>query len=457
MKTILIVDDEKNMRWALEKGLRQAGYRTLSAPDGPEGLDLAASEAPDLVLLDLKMPKMDGLEALRLIKEQRPELPIIIITAHGSVATAIEAIKAGAYDYISKPFDLEEIQIVIKKALEVRALTEEVAKLRSEVERKYSFQNIIGKSSKMQAVFDLVERVAGTSASVLIYGESGTGKELVAKAIHYLSPRRHRPYVQVNCSALPETLLESELFGHEKGAFTGAIARRQGRFELADTGTLFLDEIGELSPPVQVKLLRVLQDRTFERVGGMESIKVDVRIIAATNRDLTQAMVEGKFREDLYYRLNVVPIQLPPLRERAEDIPLLVEHFLKKFSAGPDPAGARVKTLAPEAARRLAEYRWPGNVRELENAIERAVIISRGDRITVEDLPRELQQTSAHPHRRAAFKLPEGGVNLEDVERDLIRQALDRTGGNQTQAARLLGITRHTLLYRLDKYGLKGN
>lgn len=452
MKTILVVDDEKNMRWALEKGLQQAGYRTISAPDGPEGLNLIDSDGPDLVLLDLKMPKMDGLEVLQLIREQRPELPVIMITAHGSVATAIEAIKAGAYDYISKPFNLEEIQLVIDKALEVRALTEEVAKLRSEVEKKYSFQNIIGKSPKMRAVFDLVERVAGTSASVLIYGESGTGKEMVAKAIHYLSPRRHRPYVQVNCSALPETLLESELFGHEKGAFTGAIARRQGRFELADTGTLLLDEIGELTPSVQVKLLRVLQDRTFERVGGAETIKVDVRMIAATNRDLTQAMAEGRFREDLYYRLNVVPIHLPPLRERVEDIPLLVDHFFKKFGQN-----GRAKTLTPEAARRLAEYRWPGNVRELENTIERAVIISRGDRITVEDLPRELRLPSVNSHRRVAFKLPEGGANLEEVERDLIRQAIERTGGNQTQAARLLGITRHTLLYRLEKYGLKGS
>lgn len=456
MKTILIIDDEKNMRWALEKGLGQAGYRTVSAPDGPGGLESVASESPDIVLLDLKMPGMDGLDVLRLIKELRADLPVIIITAHGSVATAIEAMRAGAYDYVSKPFNLEEIQISIEKALEVRSLTEEVAKLRSEVEQKYSFQNIIGKSPKMQAVFDLIDRVAATSASVLIFGESGTGKELAAKAIHYLSPRRHRPYIQVNCSALPETLLESELFGHEKGAFTGAVARRLGRFELADKGTLFLDEIGELTPPVQVKLLRVLQEKSFERVGGGETIRADVRIITATNRDLNQAMAEGKFREDLFYRLNVVPITLPPLRERSEDIPLLAEHFLKKYEFSGRP-GAKPKTLTAEAVRRLAEYRWPGNVRELENAIERAVIISRGDRITVDDLPRELQPYSPQPLRRAAFKLPEGGVNLEEVERDLIRQALERTGGNQTQAARLLGITRHTLLYRIDKYGLKGS
>ncbi len=449
MKTILIVDDEKNMCWALEKGLQQGGYRTLVAGDGERGVEVALAESPDLVLLDLKMPRLDGLEALRRIKDARPGLPVVMITAHGSVPTAIEAMKMGAYDYVSKPFDIEEIRLMIEKALQVEDLTQEVARLRQEVEGRYSFQNIIGKSPRMQAVFDLVERVAQTGASVIIYGESGTGKELVAKAIHFLSPRRHQPYIQVNCAALPETLLESELFGHERGAFTGAVARRQGRFELADGGTLFLDEIGELSPAVQVKLLRVLQEKAFERVGGGETLRVDVRIIAATNRDLSAAMAEGRFREDLYYRLNVVPITLPSLRERREDIPLLVEHFLKKF----DGQG-RVVGLTPEASKLLTEYRWPGNVRELENAIERAVIICRQNRVTAEDLPPEVRDV-AMPARRSGIKLPEGGVSLREVEKELIRQALDRAGGNQTAAARLLGISRHTLLYRLQKYGFK--
>lgn len=452
MTAILIVDDEKNMRWALEKALRPAGYETISAAGGPEGLKLAASENPDLVLLDLKMPGMDGLEVLGKLKELNPKLPVIMITAHGTMETAVEAMKAGAYDYISKPFDVEEMKLTIAKALEVQALAKEVAHLRSELERKYSFENIIGKSDRMQAVFDLIERVADTLASVIIYGESGTGKELVARAIHYRSSRKNKPYIQVNCAALPETLLESELFGHEKGAFTGAISRKPGRFELADGGTLFLDEIGDLSPAVQVKLLRVLQEKTFERVGGVETIKVDVRIIAATNRDLAEAIKEGAFREDLYYRLNVVPIKLPPLRERGEDLPLLIDYFLKRY----DPAG-RLQGLAPEAAKRMVEYWWPGNVRELENAIERASIIARGDRIGFDDLPQEIVRGEGAPARRAAaFQLPEEGISLEDVERDLIRQALERSGGNQTRAAKLLGISRHTLIYRMEKHGLKG-
>ena len=452
MTTILIIDDEKNMRWALEKALRPAGYHTLSAADGSEGLKLAAAENPDLVLLDLRMPGMDGLEVLGKLKEFNPRLPVIMITAHGTMETAIEAMKAGAYDYISKPFDIEEMKLTIAKALEVQALAKEVAHLRSELERKYRFENIIGKSTRMQAVFDLIERVADTPASVIIYGESGTGKELVARAIHYRSSRKNKPYIQVNCAALPETLLESELFGHEKGAFTGAISRKPGRFELADGGTLFLDEIGDISPAVQVKLLRVLQEKSFERVGGVETIKVDIRIIAATNRDLAEAIKEGTFREDLYYRLNVVPIKLPPLRERGEDLPLLIDHFLKRY----DPAG-RLKGLAPEAAKRMMEYWWPGNVRELENAIERASIIARGDRIGLDDLPQEIVRGEGAPARQAAaFQLPEQGISLEDVERDLIRQALERSGGNQTRAAKLLGISRHTLIYRMEKHGLKG-
>lgn len=450
MATILIVDDEKNMRWALDRALKQEGYETLTAADGLEGLTVAQTEHPDLVVLDLKMPGMDGLSALKKLREWNSQLPVIMITAHGSVETAIEAVKAGAFDYITKPFDVEEIKLVISKALENWALVSEVAFLRSELERKYSFQNIIGKGPKMQALFSLIEKLAETSASVIVYGESGTGKELVARAIHYRSARKGNPYIQVNCAALPETLLESELFGHEKGAFTGAVGRKPGRFELAHNGTIFLDEIGDISLPVQVKLLRVLQEKAFERVGGLETLKIDVRIIAATNQNLAQAIRDGRFREDLYYRLNVVPIHLPPLRERREDIPLLVEHFLKKF----DPQG-RMRGPNCQAMKLLSEYHWPGNVRELENCLERAVIISSGPEITPADLPPEVAGIVAPGEPRKRFSLPEEGISLEDVEKDLIVQALERSGGNQSRAARLLGITRHTLLYRMEKYGLK--
>lgn len=450
MATILIVDDEKNMRWALDRALKQEGYETLTAADGLEGLTVAQTEHPDLIVLDLKMPGMDGLSALKKLREWNSQLPVIMITAHGSVETAIEAVKAGAFDYITKPFDVEEIKLVISKALENWALVSEVAFLRSELERKYSFQNIIGKGPKMQALFSLIEKLAETSASVIVYGESGTGKELVARAIHYRSARKGNPYIQVNCAALPETLLESELFGHEKGAFTGAVGRKPGRFELAHNGTIFLDEIGDISLPVQVKLLRVLQEKAFERVGGLETLKIDVRIIAATNQNLAQAIRDGRFREDLYYRLNVVPIHLPPLRERREDIPLLVEHFLKKF----DPQG-RMRGPNCQAMKLLSEYHWPGNVRELENCLERAVIISSGPEITPADLPPEVAGIVAPGEPRKRFSLPGEGISLEDVEKDLIVQALERSGGNQSRAARLLGITRHTLLYRMEKYGLK--
>lgn len=450
MATILIVDDEKNMRWALDRALKQEGYETLTAADGLEGLTVAQTEHPDLIVLDLKMPGMDGLSALKKLREWNSQLPVIMITAHGSVETAIEAVKAGAFDYITKPFDVEEIKLVISKALENRALVSEVAFLRSELERKYSFENIIGKGPKMQALFSLIEKLAETSASVIVYGESGTGKELVARAIHYRSARKGNPYIQVNCAALPETLLESELFGHEKGAFTGAVGRKPGRFELAHNGTIFLDEIGDISLPVQVKLLRVLQEKAFERVGGLETLKIDVRIIAATNQNLAQAIRDGRFREDLYYRLNVVPIHLPPLRERREDIPLLVEHFLKKF----DPQG-RMRGPNCQAMKLLSEYHWPGNVRELENCLERAVIISSGPEITPADLPPEVAGIVAPGEPRKRFSLPGEGISLEDVEKDLIVQALERSGGNQSRAARLLGITRHTLLYRMEKYGLK--
>lgn len=466
MAKLLIIDDEKNMRWALSRALRSEGLEILTAGSGLEGLALLREEKPDLVLLDLKLPGLDGLSVLRQIKAEMPLVTVIIMTAYGSIETAVEAIKAGAYDYITKPFDLEAVKLVLARALQNQRLTKEVAYLRRELETRYSFQNIVGKSAKMRQVFDLIERVADSQATVLIQGESGTGKELVARALHYLSARRTGPFVAVSCAALPETLLESELFGHEKGAFTGALTRRIGRFEMANGGTLFLDEVGELTPAVQVKLLRVLQERSFERLGGTERITVDVRIIAATNRNLEQAMREGKFRQDLYYRLNVVPITLPPLRERKEDIPLLVQHFLAKFSrtnphsnglppeGGPVPSGGHLQ-MAPDALAALMNYSWPGNVRELENVLERACLLCAGGVITRQCLPAEILAAEGRGCNGFTLEIPEEGLDLEELEKQLILKALEKSGGNQTRAARLLHLSRYALLYRLEKYGLK--
>lgn len=451
MATLLIIDDEKNMRWLLERTFKSLGHQVITAADGREGLDAVRAGRPDLVLTDLKMPGLDGMAVLQQIKELQPELPVIVITAYGSVETAIAAMKLGAVDYITKPFDVEEMKILVEKALAQQSLRREVAYLREELQEKTGFGDIVGTGEKMRQVFDLIARVAPSHASVLITGESGTGKELVARAIHAHSPRRDGPFIQVNCAALPETLLESELFGHEKGAFTGAVARRLGRFELANGGTLFLDEIGEMSPTVQAKLLRVLQDKTFERVGGIDTIRVNVRIVAATNRDLAAMIKEGTFREDLYYRLNVVRIHLPPLRERREDIPLLVRRFLRKY----DPKG-RYKEVTAAAMSALTAYRWPGNIRELENVIERATIITPGEVIGLEQLPPEITCPEA-PAAAGGFCLdiPATGISLDEVERTLLQKALDMAGGNQTKAAKLLGISRYALIYRLEKHGLK--
>lgn len=371
MRRVLIADDEANMRWVLERALSKAGYDVETAEDGQLALDRALAERPDLALVDLKMPKLDGLSLLKTLKEHYPDLLIVMMTAHGSTSTAVEAMKAGAHDYLMKPFDIEELLIIVAKAFEVESLREQVDYLKGETQG--AGWQLVGNSEVMQAVKHLVERVANTPATVLIQGESGTGKELVAHAIHTLSPRVNGPFIRVNCAALTETILESELFGHEKGAFTGAHARKTGRFELAEGGTLFLDEIGELSFNVQAKLLRVLQERTFERVGGEKTIKVDVRIITATNRDLRKEAQEGRFREDLYYRLSVLPISIPPLREHREDIPCLAEHFLKKLRTY-----GQSKTLGPGVLTQLMDYDWPGNVRELENVLERMVITSQG-------------------------------------------------------------------------------
>jgi len=445
---ILVVDDEEHMCWALERAMRQEGYQVFTATRGRQGLDLIREEAPSLMILDLKMPEMDGMEVLQRAKEMHPKLPVIILTAHGTIETAIEAMKIGAADFITKPFDLDELKIVIKKALMISQLVTEVSFLRSELTSRYG--KIIGQSQAMKEVRDLIDRVALANATVLITGESGTGKEVAAVAIHQASPRRDQAFVAVNCAALPEHLLESELFGHEKGAFTGAVARKMGRFELADKGTIFLDEIAEMPLNMQAKLLRFLQEKTFERVGGTCTLRVDVRVIAATNRNIMEAIGKGDFREDLYYRLNVIPIHLPPLRERREDISLLADHFLRKFQPT-----YLVNRINPAAMEMLTKYHWPGNIRELQNVIERAAIICHGGEIMPDNLPKELQAPQKVISESIdVVNFPEGGLSLEDVEKQLIVKALEKSSGNQTRAANLLGITRSALLYRMQKHGI---
>ena len=448
MKKILIADDEKNMIWAMKKALKDEGYRIITAADGVEAVAMVQEEEPDIVLLDLRMPQKDGMEALAEIKTMNPKLPVIMLTAHGTMESAIEAMKLGAIDYVSKPFDLEELKIVIQKALNIGSMQEQIAFLTEEL-NKSTGKVIIGESEKIKNVLHIVSRVANSSATVLITGESGTGKELIANAIHFNSHRKGNAYIKLNCGALPESLLESELFGHEKGAFTGAIARKPGRFELADGGTLFLDEVGELTPSIQVKLLRVLQEKEFERVGGTETLKVDVRIVAATNRNLGEMVDKGTFREDLFYRLNVIPIELPSLRERKEDIGRLIEYFTEKYCV--DTGRSRL-VFDKEAMDALIHYQWKGNIRELENVIERIVILNHGENVGKEALPKEIL---FHNNESVSFPLPEGGIDLDSMERSLIEQALKRTENNQTQAAKLLGITRHTLMYRMEKHGLK--
>jgi DNA-binding NtrC family response regulator len=446
-RRVLIVDDEKNMRWVLGEALRAQGYEIVEAADGRQALAEVAENPPDLMVLDHKMPSPDGMEVLRRVRGKGLTFPVIMLTAHGNVQTAVEAMKAGATEYLTKPFDLEELKLVIEKALRTGELAAEVERLRAEVGKEYDIEGIVAGSPAMLSVLETVRKVAPTNATVMIYGESGTGKELIARAIHQLSDRAQRPFVSVSAGALPETLLESELFGYEKGAFTGALQAKPGRFELANGGTIFLDEIGDISPAVQVKLLRVLQERVFERLGGTRSIEIDVRVVAATNRDLQQLIADGSFREDLYYRLNVVPIVLPPLRDRSEDIPRLIAHFLEKMRAGS-------RTITPEAMRALVEYKWPGNVRELENTVERVVILSRNDAIGVEDLPAEIRSGFALQGGERRFTLPDEGVNLEEVEMELITQALERTGGNVPRAAKLLGLTAKTLEVRMQRFGL---
>jgi two-component system NtrC family response regulator len=434
------------MCWALERALSHEGYQVATATRGLQGIAKAKETEPTMVILDLKMPDIDGIEVLKGIKEINPSIPVIMITAHGTIDTAIEAMKIGATDYITKPFKLEEIKAQIKKALHLSNLENEVNFLREELGKKYG--KIVGQSEAIKEVTLLIRQVAKTGTTVLITGESGTGKEVVAVEIHKASTRVDKAFVAVNCAALPEQLLESELFGHEKGAFTGATGKKKGRFEIADKGTILLDEIGEMPINMQAKLLRVLQERCFERVGGTETIHVDVRIIATTNIDLATAITNGTFREDLYYRLNVMRINMLPLRSRKEDIPLLVNHFLEKF----DPSHS--KKISSEAMKILTRYNWPGNIRELQNAIERALIVCQGAEIQPTHFPKELLDGSDET-TTPVMNLTEGGFSLEELEKHLILKALEKHNNNQTKVAKYLGISRPTLLYRLKKYGIK--
>jgi len=440
---ILIVDDEVNARSALVELLRDEGYAVESAADGFKAVGKAAEFAPDLVVTDLKMPGMDGLQLLAKLRENDPDLPVIVMTAFGEVETAVKAMRAGARDYLAKPVNVGELSVVVARELEQRRLRAETGLLRQRLSEKYSFSNIIGSSAPMQAVFKTVAQIAPSRASVLIAGESGTGKELIAAAIHERSPRAGGPFVKLHCAALAESILESELFGHERGAFTGAQTRRDGRFFQAHKGTLFLDEIGEISPAVQVKLLRFLQEREFERVGGNETISVDVRMLAATNRNLQQMVADGKFREDLYYRLNVITIEMPPLRQRPSDVPLLAAFFLRKYAA---ENGKDVRGLSSEALDLLTAYAWPGNVRELENVIERAVVVAPSNEISPADLPPQLGASRS----RDGLEIP--GATMDQIERYAITKTLESTGGSTSRAAEILNISVRKIQYKLHEY-----
>ena len=451
MKSILIVDDEKNYLLVLSTFLSEEGYETITAENGDEALEIVETTDLDLVLTDMKMSPMDGITLLKHIKNRTPDLPVVMMTAHGTVEKAVEAMQLGAFNFILKPFQNETLKQIVEKAVGTYQVVKENRHLVNTLENLYRFDNIVGKSKAMRTVFEMIEKVAHTKATVLITGESGTGKELTAKAIHFNSPRRNKPFVAVSCAALSETLLESELFGHEKGAFTGAIAMKKGRFELADGGTLFLDEIGEIPPTLQVKLLRVLEAMRFERVGGTRTISVDIRLVVATNKDLKAEVEARRFREDLFFRLNVVHIVLPPLRNRTEDIPLLATHFAQKYGR---ESGKEDIMIGPDAMRFLCEHKWPGNVREFEHAIERAALMSSSDRITLDDLPKDLVGFSDLETPIDWQKLSNLPETLDAIEKRLIKKALALSNNVQSRAANLLGIPRANLQYRLKKHNL---
>jgi DNA-binding NtrC family response regulator len=446
--SILLIDDDDSLRRVMEFSLTEAGHAVRTAASGEDGLRLFEKDTFDAVITDITMPGMSGMEVLATVHQRDAHIPVIVITAYGTIESAVEAMKQGAFDYITKPVSRDELRLTLEKAVRMRRLEKENVELRAEVTDRYRFESIIGSSEKMKEVLDLAGRVAVSDASLMITGESGTGKELLARGVHFNSRRAEGPFVAVNCAAIPEALIESELFGHVKGAFTGAVKDKEGKFELADGGTLFLDEIGDLRIDMQAKILRALQEREVDRVGGGRPVSVDVRVIAATNKDIERAVKEGAFREDLYYRLNVITLFIPPLRERKEDIPLLISHFLKKFNKDSD---VRVDSGALSV---LIEYGWPGNVRELENVIERASVLKRGALVTRDELPEKLKKEKPGVED-IILNLPEQGISLEDLEKKLIVKALDKHRGNQTRAAEYLGITRPTLIYRMEKFGLK--
>ncbi len=452
-RKVLIVDDEESVLELLEDVLADEGFQVRRAENGREALDMIARESFDVVLMDIRMPEMDGMEALRRIQEQSRKTGVILMTAYATTDVAIQAMKMGAFDYVLKPFDLDEVVMVIKKAVGVQEMAGELDDLRLQLGQVYQPGTIIGSSPAMQEVYKTIGRVAASTATVLIRGESGTGKELVAQAIHFNSNRHQGPLVKLNCAALPESLLESELFGHERGAFTGAVGRKTGLFELAHGGTIFLDEIGEISPATQAKLLRVLQEKEIQRVGGTETLKIDVRIVAATNKNLERAVKEGAFREDLFFRLNVVPIFLPPLRERKEDIPLLAQYFLSKYSREFDKP---VTGVSPEAIRLLNNYAWPGNIRELENVCERAVIMAQGPFILPEHIPMGIQTEQLGIDLEVTrSRLPLKEI-VADIERQVILRVLEETNWNRTMAAESLGLNRRSLYAKMKEYGIEG-
>ena len=454
MENILIVDDEKNYTMIIGEILQEEGYTSITASSGMEALDILNNETIDLILTDVKMPGMSGIQLLEKIKELNPDIPVIIMTAYGSVEKAVDAMHRGAYTFILKPFENQALIAYIAKALSVYKIVQENSRLKDAVSSRYSFDNIIGKSKPMQEIYEIIKKVAPSNASVLIEGESGTGKELVAKSLHYNSPRRNKPLIAVNCSAFAETLLESELFGHEKGAFTGASALKKGRFEISDQGTLFLDEIGELPISLQTKLLRVLQEKTIERVGGTLPIPVDFRLIAATNKNLEDEVKNGNFREDLYYRLNVVKIVIPPLRERSDDIPLLIKHLIDKYTNEQQPE-SRVPGITPEAVKILCDYQWKGNVRELENILESCILLGSGDMITPSDLPLQVRQNISSFLDLDGIPQDVGlAETLTAVEKRMIQRAMKLSGNVQTKAAKLLGIGKSGLNQKLKKFNL---
>lgn len=449
MAVILVVDDEPLQRGILKTILDSEGYETYIAASGKEALAIAKKIHPEIILTDLKMEGMDGIELLEAIPKEPFEPSIIIITAHGTISSAVEAVRKGAFDYLTKPIDKDTLLLIIRRAVERASLLKENIHLQRELFDKFKIEGIIGKSAKMQKAIEVIKRIAPSTATVLIRGESGTGKELIAKAIHYNSPRRIKPFTAINCAAIPDNLFESELFGYEPGAFTGAVSRKEGLFQITNGGTLFLDEIGDLSLPMQSKLLRTLQDKEIRRLGGKETIKVDVRIITATNKDLEKELAMKNFRDDLYYRLKVVTIDLPPLRERTEDIPELVNFFINKYNR---EFGKRIKSTEPAALKILSEYHWPGNIRQLETVIERAVLMNDRGTITARDIQDELR--SGRPAGQLNYDIPDEGIDFENLEKELIQKAMIKAGGVATKAARLLGMSYKTFIYRLEKFNL---